>query len=430
MKSNIRIKDKKKYTIVYNTIMLYVMQISNYIFPLFTFPYLARILGTNYYGMMTFVTSVMVYFQMIVDFGFLLSGTQECSLYRDDKNKLTKVFSSIVISKIFLSIIGFFILFLIVKIVPNFNDKKMFTMLYYLTVVTSVLMPDYLFRGLEKMSIITSISIVGKLIYTISIFIFIKNSSDYLVIPILVIFSNIVTFSLMYKEVKKLGIKLVWCDFRIVLSTLKNSFIFFVSRIASTAYSASNVVVLGMIISNVDLALYGVANTIINTIKSFLSPIADSIYPYILREKNFKLVKKIIIISTPVMILATFLLYLLAKPIILILGGREYINAVPIFRMMLPIIIITLPSYLLGFPVLGAMNRMREANLAVVYVAIFHSIGLIILIITRLLNINNVILLTIISEMLVLIIRTYYILKGNATLNKKVSNEKDVPINE
>lgn len=411
MENKISTKNKDISVVASNTVMLYIMQISGYIFPLFTFPYLARTLSTNYYGMMTFVTSTMVYFQMIIDFGFILSATKECSIYRDDKEKLSEIFSSVVISKCILSLIGFVILMIMVNFIPSFEDKGLFTILYYLTVVTTILIPDYLFRGLEKMKTVMSISIIGKIIYTISIFIFIKSESDYLLIPMIIVASNILVFFVTYKEIKKVEVKFIKCSFKTVFNTMKESSEFFVSKIASTVYSASNVFALGLVISNSSLAIYGVANTIINMIKSLCSPIADSIYPYILREKNFRLVKKIIIYSTPVMLLGTMLLYVLAKPIVLILGGSEYTGAIEILRMMLPLVLLTLPSYLLGYPVLGAMGKMREANLSVVFAAVFHTSALIILFITKILTIKNVIIATIISELLVLCFRIYYILR-------------------
>ena len=298
-----------------------------------------------------------------------------------------------------------------VLFIPSFSDKKLFTILYYLTVVTTILMPDYLFRGLEKMKTIMTITIIGKFIYTVSIFIFIKSESDYLKIPILVVASNILVFYFTYKEIKKVGVSFVKCKVQTVFETIKQSAIFFISKIASTVYSASNVFVLGLVISNTSLAVYGVANTIINMIKSLFTPIADSIYPYIIRAKNFKIIKIILLISTPIIVIGTVLLYVLAEPIILILGGPEYTGAIPILRMMLPLVILTLPSYLLGYPVLGAMGRMKEANLSVVFAAIFHTSVLIILFISRTLNITNVVLATIISEFLVLGVRVYFIIK-------------------
>ena len=423
MISKVLSKNKDINTLASNTIMLYIMQISGYIFPLFTFPYLARTLSPEYYGMMTFVTSTMVYFQMLIDFGFILSATKECSIHREDKNKLSEIFSSVVISKSILSIIGFIILSIMVLFIPSFSDKKIFTILYYLTVVTTILMPDYLFRGLEKMKTIMTITIIGKFIYTVSVFIFIKGESDYLLIPLLVVASNILVFYFTYKEIKKEGVSFIRCSMNTIFDTIKQSAVFFVSKIASTVYSASNVFVLGLVISNTSLAVYGVANTIINMIKSLFTPIADSIYPYIIRAKNFKIVKIILLISTPVILIGTILLYVLAEPIILILGGPEYTAAIPILRMMLPLVLLTLPSYLLGYPVLGAMGRMKEANLSVVFAAIFHTSVLIILFISSNLTITNVVLATIISELLVLGIRVYFITKYRNDYKSKKINE-------
>lgn len=417
MESKISNKNKGLSVVASNTLMLYIMQISGYIFPLFTFPYLARTLSTNYYGMMTFITSTMVYFQMLIDFGFILSATKECSIHRENKEKLSEIFSSVVVSKCILSLIGFVILIIMINFIPSFKDKGTFTILYYLTVVTTILMPDYLFRGLEQMKTIMSISIIGKFIYTISIFIFIKSESDYLLIPILIVASNILVFFVTYREIKKVGVKFIKCSYKTIFNTMKESASFFVCKIVSTAYSASNVFVLGLVISNSSLAIYGVANTIINMIKSLFSPIADSIYPYILREKNFGLVKKILLYSTPVILLGTMLLYVLAKPIVLILGGSKYTGAIEILRMMLPLVLITLPSCLLGYPVLGAMGKMREANLSVVFASVFHTCALIILFIAKMLTVKNVIIATIISESIILCSRAYYILKYKNNLN-------------
>lgn len=403
---------KREFKVLFsNTIMMYLMQLSGYIFPLFTFPYLTRILNPSSYGIIVFVSAIMMYFQLLIDFGFLLSATKECGENRNDNNKLSEILSSVIGAKIILSVIGSIVIFILIITIPSFNDKRLFILLSYLSVVTSILMPDYLFRGLEKMNIITYMSIIGKIIYTISIFLLIKTDSDYILIPVINLISNVIIFFLIYIEIRKMNIHIAFYGMRKIIDQLKKSFVFFISRIASTAYSASNVFILGFMISNASLAQYGVSNTLITTIKSMFSPIADSIYPYMLHKKNYKLVYMILIITTPLIILGTIGLFILAKPIIMLLAGKQYIEVVPIFRLMLPLIVITLPSYLLGFPVLGAMNKMKEANLTVIIAAIFHLLGLILLLSLNIFTVSNVIKLTIASESLVLIMRLYYVLR-------------------
>ena len=73
---NINSKEK---LLAKNTLMLYIMQISSYIFPLISFPYLTRVLGAEKYGIVVFANSIMSYFTLFIEFGFLLSGTKICS---------------------------------------------------------------------------------------------------------------------------------------------------------------------------------------------------------------------------------------------------------------------------------------------------------------------------------------------------------------
>ena len=96
-------KKKELKTLFSNTLMLYIMQISAYVFPLITFPWLTRALGPEKYGVMNVANAIIVYFQLFVDFGFLLSATRECSIHRDDKSKLQNIVSSVVQAKLIIS---------------------------------------------------------------------------------------------------------------------------------------------------------------------------------------------------------------------------------------------------------------------------------------------------------------------------------------
>ncbi len=79
--------------------------------------------------------------------------------------------------------------------------------------------------------------------------------------------------------------------------SLKRSSTFFYSRIATTAYSALNTVILDMIsASGATVGYYSSADRLITTGRSALSPISDSLYPYMVKNRDFKLVRKILLI--------------------------------------------------------------------------------------------------------------------------------------
>ena len=106
-----------------------------------------------------------------------------------------------------------------------------------------------------------------------------------------------------------------------------------------------------------------------------------------------------------------------------IVCGEGYEGAIPIFRIFLFMVPITLPIYLLGFPTLGALNMMKEANLTIVYAAVYHIIGLIILFLIGQFNFMPVAILTVSSEVVVLISRSIYAYRGFKRLERESNHE-------
>lgn len=417
-----KIKKEDK-VLFYNTLMLYIMMASTFVFPLLTFPYLTRTLGTENYGIVVLANAVMQYFQLLIDFGFILSGTAICSKERNNREKLERLTSAIVYGKLLLSLIGLCIVILLSLTLELFNGKEIFIICSYIPLMLMSFVPDYLFRGIEKMGVITYRTIAAKFVYTFLIFLLVRKQTDYYFIPLALFISNliIVLWSWSYL-VRKLKIKLILVKVKEIFQQLKESSTFFASRIATTVYSASNIFVLGLYgYSDSEIGIYGASNTLINYGKSMFSPIADSLYPYMVKNKNHKLVKKIIAVLIPAIIIGCGILFIFSDLFITIMCGKDYLDTVPYFRRMIPMLIITLPAYLYGFPMLGSINRNDKANLSVIIGAVFHFIGLITLFVCKWLTFYNIIYLTTMTETLILLIRVYCF---NKYKNAELSNIK------
>lgn len=420
-------KKKELRVLFFNTVMLYIMQVSAYFFPLITFPWLTRALGPEKYGVMNVANAIITYFQLFVDFGFLLSATRECSLHRNDHRKLEEIIASVIQAKALLCAAGLIVLVALSGFVDVFQENFWYLLLCYASVTLSVFVPDYLFRGLEKMSGITYRSIISRSIYTLLVVLFVKRPEDYLLVPVFNAVSNlfIVAWSWMF-VVKKFMLRFHPVSLAKTMEAVKMSSVFFASRIASTAYSASNVFVLGMVFGTQSAAMgqFTAANNLVTNGRSMFSPIADSLYPYMVTKKNYKIVKIILLASIPLLLGGTFILYYFADWFILLFCGQEYVvgdpSAVEVFRAMTPLFIITLPIYVFGFPILGAMNMMKEANYTVMYAAVFHILGMCALLLTGNLNFICVAYLTCLSECVVLGSRVFYVYKG---YKKKKSEE-------
>ena len=55
-----------------NIVFLYGFSFAKIILPLITLPYLTRVLSVDAYGVVSYTKSVIAYFQLFIDFGFML----------------------------------------------------------------------------------------------------------------------------------------------------------------------------------------------------------------------------------------------------------------------------------------------------------------------------------------------------------------------
>lgn len=393
-------------TLVKNTFWLYVMQISGYVFPFLTFPYLMRILGPENYGIVVFANAAMFYFQMFLEFGFILSATNEISLNRDNSIKIRKVTFSVLFAKLILAVFGTLLLTVCLLFVQKFNENSLYFVLSYIGVFLTIFLPDFLFRGIERMSILTYRVLFSKFVYTICIFAFIHKNSDFIFVPVATILSNLAAIILTWIEIiRNLKVYPIKIKFSEVIAELKNSSVFFLSRVAVSMYQTLNTILLGFKFPSAELANYGAANNLVSSGRSLISPISDSIYPYMVRNKNYHLVKKLILILEPLIIISCLILYFVAPWFIRIFCGKGYENAVPVFRAMLPLIAISLPTYLFGYPLMGALGIIKIANLSVIIGSIFHIAGLFVLYFAGFLYFVPVALLTFVTEIVVFSIR-------------------------
>ena len=400
-----------------NTVMLTVLQLSTYALALITVPYQTRVLGPEVYGVLGVATAVMVYFQLVCDFGFLLSATEDASLHREDTAYLSRLMTSVTLCKLVLAAISAVVLFALCQL-TRWRDKTGLFFLFFLSTVFTSLMPDYLYRGLEKMTAITVRTVCIRAFFALCIFLFLKKPEDLWVIPVLNIIGNGIAAAAAYFDLsRRFSIRFCPVKRTQTLSTMKQSSVFFLSRIATTAYTALNTIILDIIsASGAATGYYTASDKLITTGRNLLSPISDSLYPYMAKNRDFKMVKKILLAAMPPIILFCIACFIWAEPVCVFLLGEEYAPAGQVLRAMLPVGIITLPSYILGFPTLGAMGLSKYANYSVVFGSVLHVVNLTVLLLTNRISMVSLAVLVSCAEFAILLFRIVVILRNRDKL--------------
>lgn len=390
-----------------NTIWLSIMTIGKYLLPLITLPYLTRILTPHYYGIVTYLTSTMTYFQVIVDYGFIFSSTKDVSLNINDKNRLGEILSETIEAKFFLTFLSFIILSLIIPTVEILRENCFLTILYFVSVIVTIFLPDFIYRGIEKMSIVSGRFLIARLISTVLTFIVIKSPDDILLLPILLIAGNLgaIIFSYyhLFKKEKVTFKKVTWNN---IILSFKRSSVYFVGTFATTAFGVTTTFLLGVERIDVSLiACWGLSYQLISSIQMLWDPLVSSLYPYMIKEKDFKLLRNIILKFMPVVAIGICVCFFLAGTIIRIIAGEGYNDAILVFRILLPILILSFPAQLLGFPLLAPINKERYVIISTIIAAVFQVLGLLILMAIDSLTIINVAILRVITDLVLLTCR-------------------------
>jgi polysaccharide transporter, PST family len=340
LKNIVNSEEKKR--LLSNFFSLSVLQGANYILPLITLPYLVRVLGLEYFGLLAFATAMIAYFNVITDYGFNLTATREISIHRDNREKVIEIFSSVMIIKFILMIFSFIFMSILVFSFDKLSTNWEVYFLTFGTVIGQVLFPVWFFQGMERMKYITYLNILAKSIFTLAIFVFIHEQSDFWIVPLLtsVGFLIVGVWSLvLVKKNFNISFKLQKID--LLKIYLIDGWHIFLSQVNVSLFSNSNIIILGLFSNNTAVGYYSLAEKIMKTVARAQIPVTATIFPYIsnLIKKNKKQaiakLKKIIVIGTILYFILLGLIAIFSEQIILMFFGNEAINSVIVLQIII-----------------------------------------------------------------------------------------------
>lgn len=400
--------------LIENFSYLSALQVFNILIPLITFPYLIRVLGKETYGLVVFAQAIAGYFVVLVGFGFNITATREVSIHRGDNIKLSEILSSVLIIKGVLLLISFIILSTLIFFIPQ---AKGYESLFYLSMwfcFYDIMFPGWYFQGIEQMKWITYISLIMRLSFVGLIFIFIRNQSDFLLVPIFngigAIIAGSVALIIIFKKHK---IKFRLQTFQVLKYYFKTATPIFISNISSSLYSTSNKVIIGVFLGMEEVSYYDLAEKITNILKIPQSIISQTIFPKISKEKNIKFIKRMFKLSILVNIGLVIILFIFTKDIIFILGSEQMIPA----QTVVVIISLTVPfiamSNIFGVQILIPFGYSKIYAKIIIATGLIYLLQLIFLWVSFEITIITISIITLTTEMFVSTTTFYFCKKNN-----------------
>lgn len=323
-------KDGK--TLVANFGYLSLLQVAGYVFPLITMPYLARVIGAEGFGKIAFAAAIMVWFQTIADWGFNYTATRDVAKNRDDKEKVSEIFSNVLWARIFLMFVSFVALSICVMTIPKLRENADVIMISFLMIPGHIMFPDWFFQAMERMKYTTILNIISKTLFTIAIFLFIKERDDYILQPLFTSLGFVVSGIIaMYYILIKWKIRLHFTSFKVIIKTIKSSTDVFINNLMPNFWNALSTVLLGFLWGNVANGILDAGKRFQQTCGNLFGVVTRVFYPFLSRRiDQHRLYVKVSMLLAFVMML---LLFVFAPIIIDIFFGEEFSESVIVLRL-------------------------------------------------------------------------------------------------
>lgn len=408
--------------LINNTIMLYLMVAAKIIVPLISLPYLTRVLSVECYGSVSFVKAIVSYLQILVDFGFLLSVTKEIMNARKvSEEEVQKVVSNAFYAQFILSAIAMCAMVVCIFVFPILKGFELYSILSALVCCLTIFLFEYVFKAYEQMGKIAVRFIMMKLIALVLTIIFVKSDANVILIPIFDIIASVVAIIFVLIELKKLGLKAIIDFKRIkdVLKSLKNSFTYFISNFATTAFDILNTIIIGVALTKSDIAFWSIAMQMTAVVQALYTPITTSAHPVMIREKNLGIIHKIMFIYMPIIFVGCLGILLFADWAVTIVFTSEYLMSATILKCLIPQLIFCFPAMLYGWPCLDAINKEKEVSISTIIAAIVQVLGLSVLAIFGIFNLITICIVRCVSEFVLMGIRMVICYKNKSLFTKE-----------
>lgn len=364
-----------KNSLLKNSIFKALLSICNIIIPLIIGPYITHLMDVDLYGAFNKVIAELNVFIVIASFGIYNYGVKEISKIRNDEEKVKKLFSSLFVISLISNIVV-----CILYIFYSLFTSKGITLTIYLTMIiqfiANMFYVEFVNEALENYNFITKKTLIVRILYLFSIFIFVKKPSDIIIYSIIysgvVLVNNLVSYIYIRKEIK-LDLKSIE-----IKKHIKPLFLIFLIGSVEILYFQLDKVMLGKFISDISVSVYQIPYMIMSMIITIPTAVVSVSIPRlsnILVEKGKKAYEEKLnsIFSYFVILLFPVCLgvFSLSEEIILLYAGEKYIESAALLK------IFSVARILIGFETFMTLLVIYINNHEKQLLYIFGLIGLV-----------------------------------------------------
>lgn len=389
-------KKTQKRSLKLNAVVNTAKTVLSLVFPLITFPYVSRVLGVNQMGKYNFANSVISYFLLIAALGISSYAIREGTQYRNNQNAIDKFASEMFSINLISTLVAYISLFVCLLLIRRFDSCRTEILIFSVEIIATTIGIEWIYNIYEDFVFIAIRSFIFQCISLVLLFLLVKGPDDldkYVAVTVLSFSGNNI---LNWFHAKR------YCNIRLTHRIdwkrhLKPILIIFSTAIATTIYVSSDTTMLGFLIddNNYSVGIYSASTKIYNIFKNVIVAFLVVLIPrfsLLVHDKDGRkkvtnlfnrLATAILTFVTPMMVG----IIMLAPDIIMIVSGKDYLPAIPSFRILMTACLFSFFAYLFAQCILIPYRKEKNFFIATIVSAIvnislnfilipfFHEIG-------------------------------------------------------
>lgn len=417
----------KERSLTHNAILNLIKQSLTIVFPLITFPYVSRVLGSSEFGKYHFATSIVSYFALLATFGLTNFAIREGARIRDDHATFSKLASELFSFNVLTTLVAYLGLFLLSFLNAKVNTYALLISMHSISILLTTIGLDWVNTVYEDFLYLTIRYIILQFLSLIAIFLFVRTSNDTLIYGIIMLAGsyggNLLNLFYIRKYVN------IHFTFKI---PVKHFFlpmaILFINSLAVIIYVNSDITILGFFRSETEVGIYSFSSKIYNILKHLINAVIVVAVPRLVallqneKERYNQYLSTILNLLLLVLLPVATGVFVLSRSIILIVGGSEYLTGETTLKTLSFALIFALISsiYTNGILIIARLEKYTLIGTGIS--AILNIIGNLLLIPSM--GISGAALTTVLAEFVNLMIQRYYsqkiIVKEKLLSNKTI----------
>ncbi|NVN64523.1 hypothetical protein FGL97_15090 [Pseudomonas putida] len=290
----VKILYKNNLKVVSNYLHMTVLQVMNSFFYLIIYPYVIHRLGVENFGLYVFASGVAMYFMVFVNFGFDIHAAKLVSLEQDNKLGHGSLMARVLLAKSWLVCVATVIFLPLMMFFEFMRGHWLVFVLAYANVLSSVLLPQWYFHGMQKMKVLTTIQLVLKLLSLPLIFLLVTQEGDVVFYTAITVGVNVLASLLAFLFASRGCERPAFPAGKEVMALLLEVQPFFWSTAANTFKQKSIEIIIGSLFGMREVAIYDLANKIFSVPSLLASNINAALFPVLIRSARRELISKII----------------------------------------------------------------------------------------------------------------------------------------